>query len=479
MKKLLKRAILPTIVAMTITGTTYAAALTDVPANHWAYASVNQLVKAGLVDGYGDGSFKGEKTITRYEMAVIISKAIDSFDKADNSQKKEIDRLSSEFAGELNRMGVRIAKLEAKTKIAVSAETRLRFVGNSPGNVVNTVNPKLKGGDQFDFRQRFNFAADVNDSISFKARLAIGTSKLGTDTTSALGGDVRLDLMNVTAKHVLGMDSIRAGRTPLDFFSQGLFGKPMNVDGLTINNKFGETNFKAWTGVVKPYTTADNTNNQLTTAQLGWKLSDKLNVKAGYYVADINGSGISADPAAANYKAPSSQNFKNGLTYDSSKGYQASFDYKLGGLTVIGDYVATTLDNPSAALPKNPKAWAVELTNSTSPVKAMYPSKLLVNPTKPDTDAWSVSYRSVEPGAIPAGAGNFDTTAVAVGGAGSVNPNGTDNLKGWMLGYNRVLAKNVVWAVEYQTLKAKNLAVSPWSNSQVDKTYNTSIQFFY
>lgn len=469
MKKLLKRAILPTVVAMTITGTSYAASLTDVPTNHWAYTSVNQLVKAGLVDGYEDGNFKGDKSITRYEMAIIISKALDHFDKADDSQKKEIDRLSAEFAGELNRMGVRIAKLEAKTNIVLSAETRLRFIGNTMG--ASGYNQKLKSGDQFDFRQRFKFAADVNDKISFQGRIAVGPEKMGANTTSALGGDVRLDIMNFTGKNILGMDSVRAGRTPLDFFSQGLFGKPMNVDGLTLNKKSGETNFKVWTGVVKPYTAVTNTNNQLTTLQLGWKLSDKLNVKTGYYLSDIDGAGSST-------AAPGSQNFKDATyKYDSSKGYQASFDYTIGDLTIIGDYVNTTLANPSG-LAKNPKAWAIELTNSKGP-KVMYPSLLLVNPAKADTDAWSVSYRSVDPGAIPAGAGNFDTTAVAVGGKGTVNPNGTDNLKGWFLAYNRVLAKNVVWTVEYQDLKAKNLAVSPWTNSQIDKTYNTSIQFFY
>ena len=53
-----------------IAGTAFAAnPFVDVPAKHWAYDAVAKLAQAGIVDGYGDGTFKGDKTMTRYEMA--------------------------------------------------------------------------------------------------------------------------------------------------------------------------------------------------------------------------------------------------------------------------------------------------------------------------------------------------------------------------------------------------------------------------
>ena len=48
----------------------------DVPAGHWAYESINKLAAAGVVEGYGDGSFRGDRLMTRYEMAQIVAKAM-------------------------------------------------------------------------------------------------------------------------------------------------------------------------------------------------------------------------------------------------------------------------------------------------------------------------------------------------------------------------------------------------------------------
>ena len=45
------------------------------PVDHWAYASVAKLAAAGIIEGYPDGTFKGENPMTRYEMAQIIAKA--------------------------------------------------------------------------------------------------------------------------------------------------------------------------------------------------------------------------------------------------------------------------------------------------------------------------------------------------------------------------------------------------------------------
>ncbi|SDE57541.1 S-layer homology domain-containing protein, partial [Sporomusa acidovorans] len=87
----------------------------DVPANHWAYAAVNQLAKAGVIDGYGNGTFQGDKTLTRYEMAVIVGKAISHSAKADAENKALINKLSVEFKDELTNLGVRVDKLEKKS----------------------------------------------------------------------------------------------------------------------------------------------------------------------------------------------------------------------------------------------------------------------------------------------------------------------------------------------------------------------------
>jgi polyhydroxyalkanoate synthesis regulator phasin len=56
----------------------FGASFSDVPSDHWSYDAINKLVAAGIVEGYPDGEFKGEQSMTRYEMAVMVSRALDN-----------------------------------------------------------------------------------------------------------------------------------------------------------------------------------------------------------------------------------------------------------------------------------------------------------------------------------------------------------------------------------------------------------------
>ena len=85
---------------------------TDVPKDHWAYDAVTQLVHDGVIEGYGDSTFKGDHVITRYEMAQMVAKAMVHKDTASGTDKAAIDKLSEEFSDELNSLGVRVANLE-------------------------------------------------------------------------------------------------------------------------------------------------------------------------------------------------------------------------------------------------------------------------------------------------------------------------------------------------------------------------------
>ena len=66
----------------------------DVPNNHWAYAAVSDLSRRGLVEGYPDGTFGGDRMLTRYEFAQIVYRAIQNGVAVD-------DRLVSEFGPEM------------------------------------------------------------------------------------------------------------------------------------------------------------------------------------------------------------------------------------------------------------------------------------------------------------------------------------------------------------------------------------------
>ena len=92
--------------------TTFAAGnpFSDVPAGHWAYDSVAKLAAIGVVEGYGDGTYRGDRLITRYEMAQMVAKAMAK--NPGGVTKAELDRLAAEFRDELDALGVRVAELE-------------------------------------------------------------------------------------------------------------------------------------------------------------------------------------------------------------------------------------------------------------------------------------------------------------------------------------------------------------------------------
>lgn len=56
----------------------YSNPFTDLPSNNYFYNSVTTLASKGIMQGYGDGTFRGEKNITRYEMALIMAKLLAS-----------------------------------------------------------------------------------------------------------------------------------------------------------------------------------------------------------------------------------------------------------------------------------------------------------------------------------------------------------------------------------------------------------------
>ena len=66
----------------------------DIPANHWAYDYVTELAKKGVVEGYEDGRFSGDRTMTRYEFVALLYRAV---------QQGEIlpKRIAKEFSADL------------------------------------------------------------------------------------------------------------------------------------------------------------------------------------------------------------------------------------------------------------------------------------------------------------------------------------------------------------------------------------------
>ena len=159
--------------------TTFAAAnpFSDVPRDHWAYDAVTQLAADGVVEGYGDGTYRGDRNITRYEMAQMVAKAMAKGDMS-ASDKALVDRLAAEFADELNNLGVRVSNLERNADM-VKWNGKLEYTYTSERFETSARDESGKGRKKRNTDNllfRLEPTAEVNKHWSVHARLDANTN---------------------------------------------------------------------------------------------------------------------------------------------------------------------------------------------------------------------------------------------------------------------------------------------------------------
>ncbi|WP_443820615.1 S-layer homology domain-containing protein [Dialister hominis] len=216
MKKILA---LAAVAALTAGVSAYAAnPFSDVTPSDWAYQAVVDLSEQGVVEGYPDGTFKGERNITRYEMAQIIARMLAKEDQLNAEQRATLDKLAGEYADELANLGVRVSNLEKKVgNLYWSGDARMRYQN------------KATGDDSWNGRMRINVKGQVNDSTYVQGRL---TSNMDFKTNGDKDNDVVFD--QLFANHDFGKAAtVRLGRIPVAFGDQGgwLYGDSYGVDG--------------------------------------------------------------------------------------------------------------------------------------------------------------------------------------------------------------------------------------------------------
>ena len=248
MKKTLVSA-LATALVVGAASTTFAAAnpFSDVPRDHWAYDAVTQLAADGVVEGYGDGTYRGDRNITRYEMAQMVAKAMAKGGNVPVSDKALIDRLAAEFADELNNLGVRVTKLErnadmvkwnGKLEYTYTSERHENQVRSNKDNLLFRLEPSAEVNNHWHVNARLDAATQMNkdaangneDKVTLKRAWAQGdygdfTVKLGKmELVSAEGqyqapGSLVFDTEFSGAEASFGKDlqvKVQAGRLNID-----------------------------------------------------------------------------------------------------------------------------------------------------------------------------------------------------------------------------------------------------------------------
>ena len=152
--------------ALTAGVSAYAAnPFSDVSPDDWAYQAVSDLSDQGVVEGYPDGTFKGERNMTRYELAQVIARLMAREDQLNAEQKATLDKLAGEYADELANLGVRVSNLEKKVgNISWFGDARMRW--QEKGYKADG----SKKEDSWNGRMRINAKAQVNDSTYVRGR---------------------------------------------------------------------------------------------------------------------------------------------------------------------------------------------------------------------------------------------------------------------------------------------------------------------
>ena len=173
-----KKTLVSAVLAATIMGTTSVSLaaenmFSDVPLDHWAYDAIAKLAEDGIIEGYGDTGFGGDKAITRYEMAQLVAKAQANQENARAVDKAAIEKLQQEFDSELKGEVQNLRKDvdDLKGRMGWYGDARVRYYLNKKMNGTSD----NAGGrrTQFQERVRLGFWFQIDDNLTVDGRLKL------------------------------------------------------------------------------------------------------------------------------------------------------------------------------------------------------------------------------------------------------------------------------------------------------------------
>ena len=455
-----KSLVLAMAMALGVSATAFAAnPFSDVPAGHWAYASVSKLAAAGIVDGYPDGTFKGDNLMTRYEMAQIVAKAY-----AKGAIGAD-DKLMAEFADELDNLGVRVAKLEKKAdNVKITGEARFGYKDFDADLTVPNFYDENEGlyakakDHSAELRTRLYLSGAINDDWTYGAMIQ-NTQSLDTNAQES---ETKFRRAFVNGK--MGEVEITAGRQAFTIgegYVADLAGDAVKLD---FGKKLKTTVFagrfdsvaydtSALLGItgVAPFAdevpseiidaVATNSKTTLYGVNFAYDFSDKLYGNAGFYAREGHniGDGTIEDELGVTAKLAEQKIYTAGLGYKFDKNVKLYAEYQKADKSMAD---AIEIDGTSVS----------DLASEA------------VNYAGIGDDGWAATlyYK----GANPMDKGSWGAYATYYDQSGAVlldsiceledNMPAILGMKGYEIGTSYTLAKNITGKLSYFDLKNKD-----------------------
>ncbi len=382
--------------------TTFAAAnpFSDVPADSWAYDAVSTLAADGVIDGYPNGTYQGQNTMTRYEMAQIVARAMAKTD-VDKADKALVDKLAAEFADELDNLGVRVADLEKKSdNVKWGGKLRYRYRDTQSDNNTKDENynhailrmePKAFIG---------NSGWTANARIDYDINLS----------TSSNSKDPKVDRMWVEGPLFGG--KVQAGKVPL-----------FTAQGMIIDDPFSGVTYSFGSDVFKTTLAGGRYNQSQDDATDPKNNITARDITAEYYGVQFDYTPNSNLAINAGYTALNNVEQHDLKTLEAFKGDDndlgiwyvgTKYDFAKN-FAFVGEYAKSDAE-------KYDTAYDLELQYK--------------NANKKDAGSWGLF----------AGYRDFEQNAVV---KPTYNTGDSGDLKGFVAGINFVPAENIIATLEY------------------------------
>ena len=225
---------LAAVAALTAGVSAYAAnPFSDVSMDHWAYQAVADLSAQGVVEGYPNGTFGGEKHITRFEVAQIVARLLAQESQLNAQQKATVEKLAAEYADELSNLGVRVNNLENKVgNITWTGDSRVKYEREVKLHPTDDSYYEITG------RIRLNVTAQTSPEMAVKARLVNTFSFDGKNLDREPYGDngiIKVDRLHVEYSPMKNT-MIDLGHTDAVIGSGAWYGKGINGIVATYDN---------------------------------------------------------------------------------------------------------------------------------------------------------------------------------------------------------------------------------------------------
>lgn len=367
----------------------------DVPKDHWAYEALDYLAKEGVVDGYTDGTFEGNRTMSRYEMAAIVYKACQN-ENISIGGRAVLDKLRAEYDAEIKQLNTRVDKVEKDVEELKKAQVNGFF----------RIDYSVDQNSQVDGLKRYlmdlNASYKVNDNW---------TAKIHEETNMHYTGKSEDSSSNDSGIHrhwIEGTDdngnTISIGRAWRGLGMQGMmYGN--ECDGVMAGIKLGDSL------AFKPFYISRDSGRE--NGQPDYN---------SFYGAAVEGALGHNLNVAATYAKSSSKN----AMYDGNAWGLAASTNIAKNLKFIGDYVRVGND---ADL--NGATWGLRLNYKDTDLQ--------------DKGSFGAYLRYVKTGEIFGIGGQGDTEWSTYEANVDLVKKENNSSRTWILGFKYVPAKNIEW----------------------------------